>query len=219
MKVLIIGGGKLGYYLTKTLMEEGHEVHLIEILREKCTKLADELDIPVVFGDGTLVETLKAAGVMHMDALISVTGKDEVNMIACQLGKRQFNVPKTIARTNNPKNIEVMNRLGADIALCSTSIIAGMIEHEVDSPEIKLVTNINQGEAEISEYMLPVNWSKSGRRLMDLNLPEDSVIVSLIRKGEMLIPRGKTQLFGGDEIMALTIGTARKQLMKIFEIV
>ena len=92
---LIIGGGKVGYYLCKSLLENGHDIRLIETNKEACTRIANELDIPVVCGDGTTIESLDSAGASDCDALVAVTGKDENNLIACQLGRVRFRAKKT----------------------------------------------------------------------------------------------------------------------------
>ena len=104
MKVIVVGGGKVGYYLSKSLLEHNHEPSIIEINKQKCARLANNLDIPVFSGDGTMAMVLSLAGIEEADVLVSVTGQDQNNLIACQLAKNKLNVPKTIARINNPKN-------------------------------------------------------------------------------------------------------------------
>lgn len=107
-KILIVGGGNLGYFLSQALMEDGYSVSLIEKEKEYCRRVANLLDLPVICGDGTMVETLARGGAGKCDTLIAVTGQDEDNLIACELAKQQFNVPQTVARVNNPKNMDIM---------------------------------------------------------------------------------------------------------------
>ena len=128
MKVIVVGGGKVGYYLAKTLIEHGHYPTLIEIKKGLCRYLANDLDIPVIFGDGTTLEALMDADIEHADAVVSVTGKDEDNLITCQLAKSVFHVGKTVARANNPKNVAVMKQLGIDITVNTTDNIARSLE-------------------------------------------------------------------------------------------
>ena len=104
MRVMIVGGGKVGYYMAKTLLDHGHQPIVIEKDRKLCSQVANDLDIPVTQGDGSTVEYLEAAGCGRCQALVAVTGRDEVNLITCQIAKRVFHVEKTVARVNNPKN-------------------------------------------------------------------------------------------------------------------
>ena len=213
-KILIVGGGNLGYFLSQALMEDGYSVSLIEKEKEYCRRVANLLDIPVICGDGTLAR----GGAGKCDTLIAVTGKDEDNLIACELAKQQFNVPQTVARVNNPKNMDIMKKLGVDITMSPTRIIAGMIEHEVEGAAVRLVADINNSDASINEYKLPEHWSRSGATVQSLNLPEDCVLIYLMRDSLITIPRGNTALMEGDEIVALTVGNTAKTLKKIFEL-
>ena len=137
MKVIVVGGGKIGFYLTQTLLEHGHEPVLIEKDPDVCLRVANSLDLPVIQGDGTVLDTLENAGIRDCDALIGVSGQDESNLVACQLAKRYFGVERTVARVNNPKNLSVMKQLGVDIPISSTDSIARLLEHEVDTAVIK----------------------------------------------------------------------------------
>ena len=100
-----MGGGKVGYYLVRTLIEHKHEPTVIEANRLVCEKIANEMDIPIICGDAARLEILENAGIAHSDALVSVTGSDETNLIVCQLAKKKFGVPKAVAKSNNPKNV------------------------------------------------------------------------------------------------------------------
>ncbi|PWM22540.1 MAG: potassium transporter TrkA, partial [Oscillospiraceae bacterium] len=119
MKVVVVGGGKVGFYLSSTLLEHGHSPVVIERNPRLCQKIANQLDMRVICGDGSSLDALEAADVSHADALVSVTGTDEDNLVICELAKRHFKVPRTVSRVNNPKNADVMKRLGVDIAVSS----------------------------------------------------------------------------------------------------
>lgn len=203
MNVVVVGGGKVGFYLSQTLLNHGHKPFVIEKSRMLCTEVANKLDIPVICGDGTTIETLEHAHADKADALIAVTGKDQDNLVACQLAKKRFKIPKTIARVNNPKNMAVMKSFGVDIAISSTDNIAKLLEREVDTAEIKQLLSINSGEASISEIIVPDNYIHNGKTLLELKLPEQFVIVSVIRNSKLLIPRGNTQIFSGDKVIIL----------------
>ena len=131
MRVCIVGGGKVGYYLAKTLLEHGHTPVLIEDDPAMCRKVADSLDLTVVCGDGTFAEVQESADVAHCSAMVAVTGRDEDNLIVCQLAKQVFKVKRTVARVNNPKNAAVLKKLGVDIAVSATDNLTHLIEREV----------------------------------------------------------------------------------------
>ncbi len=218
MKVLIIGGGKVGYYLAQTLTEHDHEPVVIESNKSASRKIADALDIPIICGDGTSIDVLESANIEKMDAVISVTGKDEDNLISCQLAKKRFNVPKTIARVNNPKNVQIMRTLGVDIAVSSTDNIARLIEREVDATAIRQVLALNQGEATISEIKIPEPYQFNGYTLSQIKMPNDTIIVSITRNNELIIPRGNTKILSGDSILILSKVKALHDVKKLLEL-
>ena len=118
MNVIVIGGGKVGFYLCKTLLEHGHQPLIIEKNKRTCEYASNQLDIPTINADGSTIEALTAANASRSDAVIAVTGLDQDNLISCQLAKEIFHVPKTVARVNNPKNAAVMKKLGVEYCDC-----------------------------------------------------------------------------------------------------
>src|SRR6478609_998169 len=123
MYIIVVGGGKVGYYLTKTLVNEGFEVLLIEKLSKKAAIYAERFGSVVLEGEGAESTTLEAAGISRADVVIAVTGDDEDNLVICQTAKKRFNVPRTIARVNNPKNEEIFRRLGIEMTVSTTEVI------------------------------------------------------------------------------------------------
>ena len=218
MKIIIVGASQHGYYLSKNLLEAGHDVRLIDSDKAKCERIANDFNVPVFCGDGTSIETLAAAGAGKAEVLIAVTKRDEDNLIACEIGKKQFGIKRTISRSNNSKNIPLMKRLGIDTVLDSTQIMTDIIEHEIDGSQVKFIADINNSDAIIGEYTIPDKWSSSGKKIMELNIPSECVLIYIMRGGMLLIPRGSTVIMPGDNIVALTTGQSAKQLKKIFEI-
>lgn len=218
MKVVVIGGGKVGYYLAKTLMEHGHSPIMVEIDKNVCRYLANDLDVPVVCGDGTAIHTLEHAIDGDVDALVGVTGKDENNLICCQLAKKMFHIEKTVAKVNNPKNAGIMRQLGIDIAVSSTDNIARLIEREVDTSVIKQLISLNQGESSINEVSIPQNYKLNGKRLMEIRMPEQSIVISITRGGEVLIPRGNTPILSGDRILIMAKNTALHEISAVLKL-
>jgi len=218
MKVTIIGGGKVGYYLVKTLLEHGHEPTVIELDKKTCSLIANELDIPVICGDGTSLETLYEAKVENTDAILAVAGQDENNLVACQLAKKMFNVKKTVARVNNPKNAEVMKQLGVNNVISSTDRIAEMLEREVDTSKIKQLMSLKHGIGSITEINIPDNYKLDGTKLIDLKLSENLNIISIERDEKLIVPRGSTQIKSRDVLLVLSNNIPITKLESIFKI-
>ncbi|WMJ23816.1 NAD-binding protein [Paludicola sp. MB14-C6] len=218
MNIIVIGGGKVGYYLAKTLLEHGHYPTIIEQSKATCNFIANDLDIPIICGDGTSIETLEAANIKGSDALISVTGKDENNLISCQLAKKMFDVRKTIAKVNNPKNAQVMKQLGVDIVISSTNNIVHLLEREVDTSMIKQLVSISHGEASICEVNLPDNYALNGKKLHEIKLPNMCVVISINRDGSIIIPRGDTELKSKDTIMLMIKNDTTHDIKRLLKI-
>ena len=218
MKVTIVGGGKVGYYLVRTLIENMHEPTVIETNRLVCEKIANEMDIPIICGDATKLEILENADIAHSDALVSVTGSDETNLIVCQLAKKKFGVPKAVAKSNNPKNVAVMQALGIDNVINSTDSIASLIEREVDTSRIKQILSLNGGEVTLFEVELPQDYVYEGKMLMDIKLPVLFNIVSITRNGCMIIPRGQSMLKSGDKLLVISETNAVREIKSALKI-
>lgn len=203
MNIIVIGGGKIGYYLCRTLIEHGHDPVLIEHEETVAARLADELDIPVIWGDGTMLEPLISAGIEKADALVAVTGDDEKNLVSCQLAKTTFSTRRVVAKANDPKNADVMRKLGIDITVSATANIAQLIEQEVDLTGVRQLISLNQGESAIFEFTLPDDYCYDGKYLIDIKLPEQSIIAAIQRGGECIIPRGRTAIRSGDRLLIM----------------
>jgi len=204
MYIIVIGGGKVGYYLTKTLLAENHEVLLLEKNSARADSLAEELGEVVSRGDGCEVRTLREIGMSRANVVVAVTGDDEDNLIACQLAKREFNVPRTLARVNNPRNEEIFGLLGVDGTVSSTRIIYSLIEQEVETGEVIPLTSLMRGEIEIVEADLTDHSPVVSKALKDIHLPGDSVVAAIIRDKHIVLPSGTTTLEQGDCVIVLT---------------
>ncbi len=205
MYIIIVGGGRLGYYLTKALLDEGHEVLIVEKNATICENIADEVGGVCLRGDGCEASTLSEVGTERADMLIAVTGDDEDNLVACQVAKHKFNVPRTIARIRNPKNEVLFKQLGIDVTVSSTSIILEAIEKEVPThPLTHLLTRSDKGLG-IVEVRIPPTSTTVGKLVKELSLPEEGKLVLIIPKDRKPhIPTASTVLHEGDQIIALT---------------
>lgn len=215
MRIVIVGGGKLGYHLATIMLDRKHDVRLIEKNKLRCMRLANELDVEVICGDGTEIETLEDAGTQNADCFIAVTGQDQDNLVASQLAKRQFKAIKVIARANDPRNMDALRILGADIVVSSTEIITNLIEQEVDIAEMHLLATLNKGRAGICTMTLPPDTALEGVTLKDVDLPESSLVISIVRGDAMTIPNGNTVVHANDEIVAVCEGKSQKQLLRV----
>lgn len=212
MRIVIVGGGKLGRQLARNMLERKNEVHLVEKTRGLCKALANELQIEVICGDGTEIEVLERAHTKGCDCFLAVGGTDQDNLVACQLAKKKFHVPKVIARANDPRNIETLRTLGPDIVVSSTEIITNLIEQEVDVAQMHMLATLNRGRASICAMTLPANAWVVGQTLRDLPLPSGSLVISVVRGEKMIIPNGETVFAPGDEIVAVCEGRVQHKL-------
>lgn len=214
MKVCIIGGGKIGYYVAKTLLSHHHGVVMIELREAVCQRLARELDIPITCGNGTDPQVLERAGCRGCGVLVSVTGQDQVNLVTCQLAKRLYGVKKTVARVNNPENAAVLQLLGVDKVVSVTDTIARILEVEVETDAIRQLLQLSDGETSLREITLPADFAFSGRTLAQIPLPDELTIVSVTRAGQLIIARGQTCLMAGDTLLCLAREAGFAQLQK-----
>jgi trk system potassium uptake protein TrkA len=218
MKVTVVGGGRVGYYLAKTLLEHDYEPTIIEIDKKVCSFIANELDIPIICGDATSLEILKEARVDQTEAIIAVSGQDEDNLVACQLAKKIFNVPKTVAKVNNPKNADIMKKLGIDNVISATNRIVDMLEREVDTSKIKEIISLNHGASSIDEIDLPDDYKYDGVSLVELKLPENINVISIERNDTLIIPRGSTKLMSNDKLLVLSNNIPINKIQSIFKV-
>lgn len=219
MRVVIIGGGKVGYFLTKLLAETGrYSITVIEEQIELCKKIAEEFsNVTVIEGDGTSLDTLSDAKVHKCDFFIAVTGKDEDNLIACQLAKRVYEVKRTIARANNPKNINVMKKLGVDNVISSTDIIAKIIEYEVEIEPLNTLVTLKNGEIIVFQAIVQPNSVAANKKIGDIPFPKDSIIGAVMRESEAFVPSGDSIILPGDKLLVITNEKNKAEFKKLIK--
>jgi trk system potassium uptake protein TrkA len=216
MKSIIIGGGKVGYNLLKTLKERGYDVTLVERDEDTCRRIADDINTDVICGDGTDIDVLKDAGIKKADIIAAVTGNDEENLVICQIAKKGFNISKSIARINNPKNIATFRALGVDRTVCSTAVIANLIEYEFDRDICKIVQTFDRGTMILVEVQVNENNHWLNSLVKDLNLPGECVLASILRNERVIFPRGDTQILLNDSIHIITNRSTFPEIKKLF---
>ena len=205
MYVIVVGGGRLGYYLTKALLNEGHEVLMIEKDASICQAVTGEMGSVCLNGDGCETATLAEAGTSRANMLIAVTGDDEDNLVACQVAKHKFTVPRTIARIRNPKNEAIFKKLGIDVTVSTTNIILEHIEREVPSHPLMHLLDIQEKGLGIVEIKIPPDSATVGKQVKELSLPLESILSLIIRKERKpIVPTSNTVLQAKDQVIAVT---------------
>lgn len=215
MYVVVIGGGNVGYYLTKELLAAGHEVVVIEEDPARARQIADQLGSIVVPNDGCEGRYQAEAGMGRADVVAAVTGDDAVNLAACQVAKMRFNVPRAIARVNDPKNEKLFRQLAIDETVSPTRAILGVIEHEIPVHDLLHLAELEGGEVQIVEAQLDSDSPVIGREVRDIRLPEGSMIAVVIRNERAQSPRPETTLRAGDKLLAVTSAEREAELRSL----
>lgn len=217
MYIIIVGGGKIGYYLSKSLITEGHEVLVIEKQREKCDKIIEDLGQVCLQGDGSETSFLAEAGTSRADLFIAVTDADEDNLVACQMAKQKFGVPRTIALAHNPKNESIFKGLGIDLTICSTTLILEQIEQEVPTHPLIHLFSLSPSDLELVEVKISPKARAVGKKIKDITLPANSYITLVISTGEKpKLPSPDLELKAGDQIIAVTPKTYEDDMYGVF---
>jgi|YNPNPStandDraft_1061719.scaffolds.fasta_scaffold13608_2 trk system potassium uptake protein TrkA len=216
MYIIIVGGGKVGYYLAKTLLRsKEHEVLIIEKDKRKFDMITSDLGAVVLRGDGTDSLVMEEAGMARADVAIAVTGDDEDNLMICQMAKKKFGVKRTIARINNPKNENIFKLLGIDSTVSVTDLILAQIERQIPAQSLVHLLTLREAGLSFIEAKVPENSPVVGKPLRQLGIPDDCVIPLIIRNGKGIVPYGETQLQVGDEVIAVTTIAREDVLEKI----
>jgi trk system potassium uptake protein TrkA len=215
MYIIIVGAGKVGWNLARELLEKENEVTVIEADRRRYLTVEQELEHNIQYGDASELWVLERGGIQRADMVIAVTGDDEDNMLICQVAREKYMVGRIIARVNNPRNRQHFELLGIKPSVSATDLILGLIEHEV--PEYGLVTLLDFPEErlEIIEMLLEKDSKVAGMRVGDLQMPEGSLLISVLREGRGFVPGPETVLEPGDEILAV-LDPGREEDLKQF---
>jgi len=215
MYIIVVGVGKVGYFLAKRLVQNKHTVAIIDKDRTRCEEVAKEIDALVINGDACDPAILEEAGAGRAEVLAAVTGEDEDNLIICQLAKEKFNIQRTVGRVNNPDNEHAFSELGIDVPVDSTTIISKIIEEEVSFSDFVNLMSFKRGKLAIVRIDLPEDSPIINKQIQEVQLPQDSVLVSIVRGEEVIVPKGNTVLKAGDDIIAITLVGNEPQLLNL----
>jgi trk system potassium uptake protein TrkA len=214
MYIIVVGGGKVGYFLTKELLEAGHELVILEKNASRAQQIADEVGSIVLNRDGCEGKHLAEAGANRATIVAAVTGDDEDNLVVCQMAKHHFDVPRTIARVNNPRNEELFRHLGVDEIISPTRMALAAIEQDIPVHELLHLAQLQGGELQLLEAQIGDDSPALGRRPTDIPLPEGCSLFVLIRGGSVLSIRGDTVFQAGDKVLAISRTECEVQLRR-----
>ncbi|HLE59119.1 MAG TPA: NAD-binding protein [Candidatus Limnocylindria bacterium] len=215
MYVVVIGGGNVGYYLTRELLAAGHEVVMIEKNPDRARQIADELGKIVIPNDGCEGRYQAEAGMGRADVVAAVTGDDEDNLVACQVAKMRFNVPRAIARVNNPKNESLFRELAIDDTVSPTRAILAAIEHEIPVHGLLHLADLEGGEVQVLEAQLDERSAVVGKELREIPLPEGSTVAVIVRDNRALAARPETRLRAGDALLTITSAEQEAEIRRL----
>jgi trk system potassium uptake protein TrkA len=215
MKVLIVGGGKTLYFLCRSFTAKGYEVVIVNKDREECVRLARQLSATVVHGDGSDPGILREAGAMGAGALLAITPNDQDNLVICQLASLQFGVPRAVALAHDPDNAEVFEKLGVS-AFSTTRIVGSLIEQRASLEQITNLLPVEEGRVNVTEVVLDAGSPVAGKLLKDIFLPENALVAVVVRDGRPIVPRGSSELRGGDRVVLITLPENHGPVLKVF---
>ena len=220
MRVLIVGGGKVGTYLAERLLREKHDVRLIELREEEKDRIL--LDIPaenVYFGSGTDPDVLETAGIRKANVVAAVTGSDETNLVVTTLARYEFLIPRIIARVNHPKNAWLFTKeMGVDVAINQADLLAALIVEEMSMGDMMTMQVLRRGKFRLVEDKIAPNSFADGKRLSELRLPDQCNVVTVVRDGNLLALKSDPVLQTADEILAIVQEDQKKALAKLFSL-
>lgn len=215
MKIIVVGGGRVVYFLTRSFLSKGHRVWIVNNDAEECRWFARGLNATVIFGDGSLPRILADAGVDDADAVLAITPRDEVNLIICQIAEMRFGVPRTVAVVSDPDNEEVFPKLGVRNVVSITRILAALIEEQTRVDEVMNLLALGEGRINITELELTEECPVLGLPLAEVPLPSNALIGSVLRGSEVIVPHGSSSLAAGDRVVLITVPETHGKAIKI----
>ena len=218
MKVMIVGGGKVGTYLAEKLIKENHEVRLIEQREEEREHIL--LDLPkevLIIGNGTDPDVLEGAGIRNMNVVAAVTGDDETNLVVTTLARFEFLANRTIARVNHPKNAWLFNQdMGVDVAINQADLLSALILEEMSMGDMITLKMLRKGKYLLVEEKVAPKSLALGKSVSELQIPNQSTLVAVIRNEEMITPHDELVFQVADEVLAIVHQTEKKELASLF---
>ncbi|MDJ0687099.1 MAG: TrkA family potassium uptake protein [Xenococcaceae cyanobacterium MO_188.B32] len=215
MKVILIGDGKLTYFLGKKFVEEKHQVTIINAHSAEAETFSHQIKATVIFGDGTHPTILEEAEASRADLVLALTPHDEDNLVACQIAQQYYGVSRTIALVNDPSHQQFFEQIGITIAFSATQILANLIEKRADFEDIANFLAVDGGQIGVTEIILDENSSAIGKALQNLALPAGALIGCIIREGRAFVPSGGSLLQVGDRLILISQPEHYEQFLEV----
>ena len=204
MYVIIVGCSESGYHLSKALIAGGHEVVVVDKSPERYQLLNEELGSVALLGDGTDETTLKRAGIVRADVVVTLTGADATNMVISQMTKHIFQVPRTMALIKDPKNEPIFHEIGVDVVVNSTHLVLASLEEGVPGRPLVHLMNLRVPGMELISVSIPADSNIVGKRLSEIELPPNSFITLMVKRNGATLPTGRSVVEPEDELVAVT---------------
>ncbi|RLG21860.1 TrkA family potassium uptake protein [Candidatus Micrarchaeota archaeon] len=215
MYIIIIGAGKVGYHLTKILLEEGHDVVVVDKDGDVCHEIATELECVTIRGDGTKPRILEEAGIYEADAIVTLTGSDETNLIA-SLTAKQMGAKYVATRLGALHyDEEILKKLGLDLVIYPEAAAAGYIAELITKPDVLDLAFISRGDAEILELEVKPKSKIAGKEISEIEQPQGTAIIAIIEKGRLVIPKPSRKIKAGDKVLILAKKEKVKEIKKM----
>ena len=202
-RVLLIGGRSKAKSLAISLLSQGYDVTVINQSYEQCQLLANIEGLDVYHGDGTKPYVLDEAGAAQCQIAIALTSKDQDNLVACQMCKRNFGVRKTVSLVSDPEKTEFFRQMGVDSVVCAISAVTSIIQQQAFIDDMVNIVPVGLGKVQIVEVLLPSDAPVAGKKLWEIDLPREVVVSCILRRDQAIIPRGDTRISTGDTLVII----------------
>lgn len=217
MRLVLIGGGETIetiYFLSRLFARRGHKVTVVNPDPAEAQMLSRQAEAMVILGDGSDPAVLEEAGARRADAVLSLTPYDPDNLVACQIAQKLYGVPRTMALVNDPDNEEVFRQLGIDLIFSATRIIGSIIEGQTIYDEITHIFPADEGRLHVTEVVLGQEAPAAGKKLLELELPEESLVACIIREGQTIVPKGDSLLQAADRLILIALPENEERILR-----
>jgi trk system potassium uptake protein TrkA len=215
MKVIIVGSGKIAYYLARQFATKKIAAMVVTPQVDEAHHLSQRLGSAVMHGDATDPEVLAEAGALQADVVLALTPYDEDNLAICQIAGQMYKVPRTIALVNDPENEEIFHKLNVSVAISATRILSTLCEEQAGFEEIGKMIAVAEGNVSVSEVILREGSPADGAAIQSIVFPAEALIGGIIRGGKVLIPKGDTILLGGDRLIVIATESSHDQVLHV----
>jgi trk system potassium uptake protein len=211
--VLIVGGGKVGLNVGRSLTLLGHDFVVVEQRPSRYDLLREELGDHLLFGDGTELWTLEKAGIGEADLVVAVTGDDEDNVVIALLAKHEYGVPKVVARVNDPRNQQTFDLFAVDATVCAAGLVVSLIQHELPVHQFVPLLTLRREGLQVAEIAVSHDSPAAYLPIGDIAVPDGVLIGAVLRDGEALHPADDEELLPGDQLLCLLPGDMERTLL------